>query len=316
MATISKRGRKTHKPGRQPKTLDQLKRLYERQKDRIAEITLTDKSGEVEQWKHCLDTKSFEGKRYCPQYVVSSFGRVWDLDKGKDGELKKLTGNRSKRDTVEGYLKINVPQSGNARAINPNRNVYVHELVANYFCDLDHEQRTLMIEKGRAKNENDFAVHHISLNRLGGTFVNKWDNLQYLGKIYHKAIHDLLKANISKNEEIRQKRNRSFKKKYGALTEDPLMSALLNAYASGTHKDNKLSITYKRLSNEEIEKERLRLNLPEHMDVDPISETVFTSQRFEKRPENVVEPQTTPLRKSVGLEPLDADKQSDTQQEP
>ena len=299
MATISKRGRKSHQQGRPVKTVDQLKRLYERQKDRISAITLTTESGEVEQWKHCLDTESFGGACYCPSFVISSFGRVWNLDEGDNGNLKTLTSSKAKRDQVEGYLKIHIPQAGKAREINPNKNVYIHVLVANYFCDLDHEQRSLMIEKGRATSEKDLSVHHISLNRLGKKYVNKWDNLQYLGKKYHKAIHDLLKANMSKNEETKAKARKRFNKKYGELSNDPLMLAILNAYAKGTNKDNRLSITYRRLSENEIEE-----LTTEDYTVDPIVENITVTQKFDKKqkPMDLVEPKNKVLRSSVGLD--------------
>ena len=265
MASISKRGRKSHKAGRPAKTLDQLKRLYERQKDKIEASTLTSKSGEVEQWKHCLDIESFNGACYCPQYVISSFGRVWDLDKGENGGIKTVSGNKATRGNRDGYRKVNVPKAGNARNINPNKNAYVHHLVANYFCDLDHEQRSLMIEMGRAKNENDFEVHHISLQKLLGETGDKWDNLQYLGATHHKAIHDLKKANKGNDPKKRERARKRFAQKYGDLFEDGLVAMLLNAYTHETNKHNKLSFTYRRKSD------------------GTVGEFVTTSQRWDKK---------------------------------
>lgn len=256
MAHISKRGRKPKNPkkGRPVLTVDQLNRLYQEQKETIESNSLTTESGEVEQWKRCLDKDTFGGRCYCPAYVISSFGRIWSLEKGKNGGLMKPFRSKSKR--TEGYWKVKVSESGNTRIYNPVKNSFIHKLVATYFCDLDHEQRMMMIEIGRAKNMNDFEVHHIALNRLliEDQRVNRWDNLQFISITHHRAFHRLLKA-LQERDPDKQKRKISrFNKQYGQLFNDgvTLERPMLNAYGSGTNKNNSVRFIYKRVTEEDF----------------------------------------------------------------
>lgn len=280
MATIAKKGRKADKQkGRPVLTLDQLNRLYEREKASIEAITQVSDSGETERWERCLDKHSFGGKCYCPSFVVSSFGRVWGLEKGENGGLLTPFWSRSRRE--EGYLKLSISKSGRNN-INPNKNVYVHDLVANYFCDLDHEQRDLMMEKGRARNQNDFDVHHISLNALlidDPLLINKWDNLQYIGKSHHRALHKLLNVMATNDEKKKEKRLKNFNKKYGQLFEQNSLEELgLNAYSHRWRKHNKLMFTYRRETEQEQEESRKLLEgLPEGSRIDPIIESITTT---------------------------------------
>lgn len=240
MAVISKRGRKSKKKGRPVKTENQLIRLYEREKEEIESHAKTAVNGEKEVFKHCIDKESFNGAMYCPAFVISSFGRVWSLE---TESFYRCFRSKSTVDREMGYRKIRVGDS--AKKINPKKNVYVHQLVCNYFCDLDHKQRDLMREADEIKSDLDLDVHHICMHAMNHQefVVNKWDNLQFMPKRFHKAIHDRVKAFSIKDP---VKRERQLKQAELQLDYD--IAVLFNAYGI-TNKYNKVQLKYKR--NEE-----------------------------------------------------------------
>ncbi len=190
-----KRGRKSSKPGNRALTYDQLVRMYEKQKPMIeaqalSTVGIKRRSGRIdnvrkEEFKHCID-KSCGGNYYCPEYVVSNFGRIWKLEKGQF-----VGQGRSKTD--EGYFQINVLTT--AKEFNHGSTVRVHRLVAHYFVDPDHEQRDVMMRLYNITDENKLFVHHkMIFDTMHDDYsVNIDTNLQFIPRSVHAGLHDIAK---------------------------------------------------------------------------------------------------------------------------
>lgn len=317
MAKISKRGRKTRKRGRQPKTFDQLKRLYAIQEPAFTAKAQTIK-GKTESFIWCIDTDSYEGRYYFPVYVVSDFGRIWSL------EEEDFISQTVKEDE---YRQVVLAKAGDAYKINPSRTAYVHRLIAHYFCDPDHTQRDLLMKVDGVKTEEDLVVHHKSLfsEANGSEYIDRSENLRFIDKATHDHLHEIIKAfrikatdpdpsdqSPEKRKELARKTIELQEKKLEELKVgfDTMTEMIVRAYALKTDPDNRVDFEY-------IEDENGKLR-----PILRVSQTIsrrpdnLVEQKPKKKPDNLVEPKTAPLRKSVGLEPLDADKQSDTQQEP
>ena len=76
-----------------------------------------------EQIAHCIDSKSFGGKFYYPQWVVTNKGRVWSMKYNKWMVPQILKGDNNS------YWGLTPKEKGSSKSMS----VYIHLLVCNYF---------------------------------------------------------------------------------------------------------------------------------------------------------------------------------------
>lgn len=112
---------------------------------------------------------SYGGATYAPlkykvsrRYMVSYYGRIFDIDYNNVIELKQYKNNR-------GYMRVSLAQFSNSVLI------LVHRIVALIWCD---------------NKKNKPYVHHID----GDPSNNKADNLVWVTRKEHNAAHELLDA--------------------------------------------------------------------------------------------------------------------------
>lgn len=96
-----------------------------------------------EKFVQCLDKKSFGGKYYYPQYVVTNKGRVWSL------AHKKWMIPQMAKEIANAYWSINPKVDGVTKTI------YIHCLVNNYFRN-DSDEIALEFF-----DEENVHCHHI-----------------------------------------------------------------------------------------------------------------------------------------------------------
>lgn len=204
------------------------------------------------------------------------------------------------KDKRRGYYRVDVTSAGKRH--NPSETMFVHRMVANYFCNKDAVKLygEENVEAHHAKAfKRTIEIYENQPEEGKKFYINYWKYLEWTEKTEHDKIDNLQYRAIPKG------------------TEDGII------YASAQyHPMSEVRTTVRKI--EELTPERKKeLNLPEDAE-NQIAQThtvklVFDSSvdpKPKKKPDNLVEPKTAPLRKFVGLEPLDADKQSDTQQEP
>ena len=163
------------------KELTYLKK-YEEQKDRIEEQLVVG-----EEMKHCLDKKSFGGKYYNPCWVVTSKGRIYSLY--KKAWMNPWLDSIGKRKKDGSYPEKRYCLKG-------DRKVWVHLLVANYFCDkaavelygeknVDVHHR-IVFDADKSCEENNYAgnlyytergLHQQMLNRIQRGTYKKGENM-------------------------------------------------------------------------------------------------------------------------------------------
>lgn len=96
-----------------------------------------------EEIKHCIDSKSFDGRYYQPHWVVSNKGRVWSLKKNAWLVPQVMKGDKQGKNRYWGIEGSN------------KKNIYVHCLVCNYFRA---ESDCIALEEFGEKN---VEAHHI-----------------------------------------------------------------------------------------------------------------------------------------------------------
>lgn len=108
----------------------------------------TEKMGllQGEQIAHCIDSKSFGGKFYYPEFVVTNKGRVWSLNRSQ-WLSPQISADINKN---KSYWSID-PKDENR----VTQTVYVHSLVCNYFRN---ESDKIAIE---FFGEDNVQAHHI-----------------------------------------------------------------------------------------------------------------------------------------------------------
>ena len=108
------------------KDLRYWKKQFEEQKPKMWKVA------KDEEFKHCIDKDSFNGKFYDPEKVISNYGRVWLL------YSKRFKKNYDK--SKDGYYRVDVSAKGkniqkSGKRTNPDNHMLIHRMVANYFCD-------------------------------------------------------------------------------------------------------------------------------------------------------------------------------------
>lgn len=173
-----------------------------------------------EEIRHCVDEKSFQGKYYKPEWVVSSFGRVYSLAhkkwlsiplkeigaKNKDGEYTQ------RRHYVCGVIPV-------------------HQLVANYFCD-----KTPI----GLYDEKNIEAHHI--RAYDSTKSNEENNcaanLCYVQKQYHSQVVNVLQRGTLKMDGEKNEVLQGDEKILELMTE---LATLPEAEVDVVHKGNDVS---------------------------------------------------------------------------
>lgn len=127
---------------------------------------------------HCIDSKSFNGKFYYPQWVVSDEGRVWSLhcNKWMTPQILKREGNS--------YWGLPTRKKVKKLDYDP-KSVYVHALVCNYFKN-DSDKIALEFF-----GEDNIQAHHINA-------INIPNKLRGKGK-RAKKIKQCMKDSCKKN---------------------------------------------------------------------------------------------------------------------
>jgi len=105
-----------------------------------------------------------------PRYMISNYGRV----KSFIGVEKILS-----QYTIGGYLVVKLSSTPTAQGIYKQKNIKVHRLVAQYFCEGFF---------------GDKQVHHIDRDRTN----NYYKNLLCVTKAEHAAIHKQLNSEDNK----------------------------------------------------------------------------------------------------------------------
>lgn len=160
------------KRGRKKSNTNTMKANFRKAKD-----TLELEPGE--KLVHCLDKKSFEGKYYNPNWAVSNYGRVYSLC-DNDWITPVVIGKYQK------YWAIN---GGTKR----NGMVYIHLLVANYFCnkrifddfpadeiEVHHKKAIIIPKKVKYADKEKRIKHCMEYNNAA--------NLAYTYKLDHDII--------------------------------------------------------------------------------------------------------------------------------
>lgn len=108
-----------------------------------------------EQIAHCIDSKSFEGKFYYPQWVVTDRGRVWSMKYNK-WLIPQI---------LNGYWGLAPKENGKTKS------VYIHLLVCNYFRT---ESDQIALEWFGEQNIHGHHIRAIHIpNRLKGKGYDK-----------------------------------------------------------------------------------------------------------------------------------------------
>lgn len=186
-----------------------------------------------EQIAHCIDSKSFGGSLYYPEYVVTNKGRVWTLNQNK-----WLTPQISKDiDINNAYWSLNPKEKGITKT------VYIHCLVCNYFRN---ESDEIAIEFFGEKN---VQAHHI-------ISINIPKSLKGKGKRADKmkqCMKDSCKSNVVYQEKITDHKNdtsmanggvTSQERRGSAVWDDELKETRTMMYRSGQLKGNAYGVYY------------------------------------------------------------------------
>ena len=159
--------------------LNYYKKRFEQQKELIASKMMPG-----EEFKHCIDNKSFGGKYYYPELVVTSYGRIWSLWSKR---WKKIFLDTIGSTKEYHYIVVrNWPEKTNTTR-------YVHCLVANYFCDktiIDELMKYTLLNT-LERIEAEIEVHHKKAfsRDKSSTDNNNAKNLQYVLKLVHDELH-------------------------------------------------------------------------------------------------------------------------------
>lgn len=135
-----------------------------------------------EQIAHCIDSKSFGGKFYYPQWVVTNRGRVWSMKYNKWMVPQILKGDNNS------YWGLTPKEKGSSKSVS----VYIHLLVCNYF-----------------KNESDkIALEFFGEDNVHGHHIQAIDIPKSLKGRGHKedkikrCMKDSCKKNIVYQEKL------------------------------------------------------------------------------------------------------------------
>lgn len=185
-----------------------------------------------ENYKHCLDKDHFGMRYYNPIWVVTNEAHVWSLQyKRLLSPNQDMGGTRSKDGEYSQsryYFKNSCPDAVKKVGVKKEIKVFVHQLVANYFCD-----RMPVNLYG----EDACVVHHIFGYDEGAdcTWLNRANHIQYVRKIEHKLLNALQNGITQENFE-----------KYG-LVDSQVMRALVSNAAfeyQGYKLNNGVKVTY------------------------------------------------------------------------
>lgn len=140
-----------------------------------------------EKIKQCLDKESFGGKYYNPVWVVTDKGRIYSLAHKK--WLKPSLVNVGKKRKDGSYPEKRYKVSNSAGKV-----LYVHGLIANYFCD-----KTAVRKYG----EKMVEVHHKHAFDVKKSCEenNCADNLYYTEKGLHRKLLNLIQSGKFKKKE-------------------------------------------------------------------------------------------------------------------
>lgn len=150
---------------------------------------------EGERIVHCLDKESFNARYYNPCWLVTSEARIFSLydmcwrepyqDEAGCGH-RDAEGNYSQRPY---YLYNTNNYAMECAGIDSNLKIYIHRLIANYFCD-----KKVIEQHG----EDNCEVHHIVPYNYDRSCTenNRASNLQYILKDTHRAVTQVSEGNV------------------------------------------------------------------------------------------------------------------------
>lgn len=185
---------------------------------------------------HCIDSKSFGGKFYYPQWVVTDKGRVWSMKYNKwlKPQICKSDDNS--------YWGLTTKNKG-------NRTVYIHLLVCNYF---KNESDKIALE---FFGEDNVHGHHIRAIAIPKRLRGRGHQEEKL----KQCMKDSCKSNIVYQEKTTDHFDDTMlanggitaKEKTGAAVwDDELKSMRTMMYGSGQLKGNSYGAYYVYLKDE------------------------------------------------------------------
>lgn len=152
-------------------------KLFEKQRELIESQLMP---GEL--YKHCIDGVSFGGRYNVPCWVLTSEGRVWSL--WSTGRWIKICLEECGIQNAQGDYK---QKKYCVHPSKPKPKIWIHQLVANYFCDKS------VVE---LYGEENVEVHHKESfdPKKTNEENNHAGNLQYILKPDHKEINRIVKS--------------------------------------------------------------------------------------------------------------------------
>lgn len=257
------------KRGRPSRRSDYWEHEFARQKSELWKIA------EDEEFKHCMDKDSFRGIYYDPVKVISNYGRVWTLT---THSFMKPYRNR-----LRGYHRVDVTVAGKRH--NPNKTMFVHGMVANYFCNKDAV---------KLYGEENVEAHH---TKAFDRTIKIYERQPEDGKKFYINCWKYLEWTEKKTEH-----KKITKLQYGNVP-DETEDAVLYRSAQEHHPLSELRTTV-RIQEELTPERKEEMGLPEEAEyiVNKTESVKVVFDPSDPKPDNLVEPKSEVLRKSVGLE--------------
>ena len=144
---------------------------------------------EGETIKQCLDTESFGGRLYNPQWIITSEARLWSLARNHNaGGWNTPYPHESTR---RWYMKNNWHETTDRLGLDSEAIIYHHQIVANYFCDkkaiyLFGEENC--VPHHLFKYLNLFDNHIVQTKQEACTWNNRANHLRWVTKVDHAVL--------------------------------------------------------------------------------------------------------------------------------
>ena len=145
---------------------------------------------EGETIKHCLDTESFDGAFYNPQWVITSEARVWSLARNNNhGGWNTPYPNDNDR---RWYMKNDWHETKDRLGLNSEKRVFYHQAVANYFCD---KKAIELFGEENCIPHHLFRYHHllddhiVQTRQEDCTWNNRAKHLRWVTKYDHAVLN-------------------------------------------------------------------------------------------------------------------------------